>query len=82
MGEHSDRAKSGTRSQINAQIRFLETNITVKKKELAKAMEFKKYKLPGFETQITRIKQRIAKAEKDLAVFQKRKEKLAEDGLI
>jgi len=82
MGEHSDRAKSGTRLQINAQIRFLETNITVKKKELAKAMEFKKYKLPGFETQITRIKQGIAKAEKDLAVFQKRKEKLAEDGLI
>ncbi|GKS67437.1 hypothetical protein YTPLAS73_09840 [Nitrosarchaeum sp.] len=82
MSAHSERAKSGTRSQISAQIRFLQTNITVKKKELAKAMEFKKYNLPGFETQITRIKQGIAKAEKDLAVFEKRKEKLIEDGLI
>lgn len=82
MSGHSERAKSGTRSQINAQIRFLQTNITAKKKELAKAMEFKKYKLPGFETQIKRIEQGIAKAENDLAMFEKRKEKLAEDGLI
>jgi len=34
-------------------------------------MQYKKYKLPGFDTQIARIKQGIAKAEKDLKVFQR-----------
>lgn len=82
MGKHSDRAKRGTRTQINAQIRFVQTNLTIKKKELSKAMQYKKYKLPGFDTQITRIKQGISKAEKDLETFQKRKEKLAAEGLI
>lgn len=82
MSKHSDRAKKGTREQINGQIRFFQTNITIKKKELAKAMQYKKYKLPGFGTQIARIKQGIAKAEKDLKIFQTRKEKLAEEGLI
>jgi len=82
MSKHSDRAKKGTRTQINAQIRFIQTNLTIKKKELSKAMQYKKYKLPGFDTQITRIKQVITKAEKDLKVFQKRKEKLVDEGLI
>ncbi|MDH3313556.1 MAG: hypothetical protein OEM28_10485 [Nitrosopumilus sp.] len=82
MSKHSDRAKTGTRRQINAQIRFCQTNLTMKKKELAKAMQYKKYKLPGFETQIARMKQGIAKAEKNLEVFQTRKEKLAKEGLI
>jgi hypothetical protein len=54
----------------------------MKRKELAKAMQYKKYKLPGFETQIARIKQGITKAEKDLTIFQTRKEKLAKEGLI
>ena len=45
-------------------------------------MEYKKYKLPGFETQISRIKQGIAKTEKDLETFQKRKEKMESEGLI
>ena len=79
---NSDRAKIGTRTQINAQIHFCQTNLTMKGKELAKAMQYKKYKLPGFETQIARIKQGIAKAEKDLTIFQTRKEKLAKEGLI
>ena len=82
MSKHSDLAKKGTRTQINAQIRFIQTNLTIKKKELSKAMQYKKCKLPGFDTQITRIKQDITKAEKDLKVFQKRKEKLADEGLI
>ena len=82
MSKHSDRAKKGTRTQINAQIRFIQTNLTIKKKELSKAMQYKKYKLPGFDTQIARIKQGIAKAEKDLKMFQRRKEKLADEGLI
>ena len=82
MSQHSNRAKKGTRTQINAQIRFIQTNLTLKKKELSKAMQYKKYKLPGFETQITRIKQGIIKAEKDLKTFQKRKEKLVEKDLI
>jgi len=82
MSKHSDRAKKGTRVQINAQIRFVQTNLTLKKKELSKAMQYKKYKLPGFDTQITRMKQGISKAEKDLKVFQKRKEKLAAEGRI
>ena len=82
MSKHSDRDKKGTRTQINAQIRFIQTNLTIKKKELSKAMQYKKYKLPGFDTQIARIKQGITKAEKDLKMFKKRKEKLAEEGLI
>lgn len=82
MSKHSDRAKTGTRTQINAQIRFLQTNLTIKKKELVKAMQYKKYKLPGFETQITRMKQGVAKVEKDLKIFQTRKEKLTKEGLI
>ena len=82
MSKHSDRAKTGTRAQINAQIRFCQTNLTIKKKELAKAMQYKKYNLPGFEKQIARMKQGIAKTEKDLQVFQTRKEKLAKEGLI
>ncbi|MCA9811662.1 MAG: hypothetical protein KC483_02235 [Nitrosarchaeum sp.] len=82
MKKHSERAKKGTREQINAQIRFLQTNLTLKQKELSKAMEYKKYKLPGFETQISRIKQGIAKTEKDLETFQKRKEKMESEGLI
>jgi D-mannonate dehydratase len=82
MSKHSDRAKKGTRTQINAQIRFIQTNLTIKKKELSKAMQYKKYKLPGFDTQIARIKQGITKAEKDLKMFQRRKEKLADEGLI
>ena len=82
MSKHSDRAKKGTRDQINAQIRFFQTNLTLKKKELSKAMQYKKYNLPGFETQIQRIKQGIAKAEKDLETSQKRKEKLEKDELI
>lgn len=79
---HSKRAKTGTRTQINAHIRFMQTNITMKKKELQKAMKYKKYGLPGFATQIQRIKQAIAKAESDLAMLKKRKAKLAKDGLI
>ena len=82
MSKHSDRAKKGTRTQINAQIRFIQTNLTLKKKELSKAMQYKKYKLPGFDTQIKRMKQGISKAEKDLEMFKKRKEKLSSDGLI
>jgi len=82
MKKHSERAKKGTREQINAQIRFLQTNLTLKQKELSKAMEYKKYKLPGFETQVSRIKQGIAKTEKDLETFQKRKEKMESEGLI
>jgi len=82
MSKHSDRAKKGTRRQINAQIRFIQTNLTIKKKELPKAMQYKKYKLPGFDTQIARLKQGIVKAEKDLIVFQKRKMKLADERLI
>ena len=82
MKKHSERAKKGTREQINAQIRFLQTNLTLKQKELSKAMEYKKYKLPGFETQISRIKQGIAKTEKDLETFQKRKAKMESEGLI
>lgn len=82
MNQHSERAKKGTRKQINAQIRFFQTNLTLKKKELSKAMQYKKYRLPGFEAQISRIKQGIAKTEKDLKVFQKRKEKLVKEGLI
>ena len=82
MSKHSDRAKKGTRTQINAQNRFIQTNLTLKKKELSKAMQYKKYKLSGFDTQIERIKQGIAKSEKDLKIFQKRKEKLADEGLI
>jgi len=82
MSKHSDRAKTGTRTQINAQIRFCQTNLTMKRNELAKAMQYKKYKLPGFETQIARIQQGIVKAEKDLIIFQTRKEKLAKEGLI
>ena len=82
MSKYSDRAKTGTRAQINAQIRFCQTNLTIKKKELAKAMQYKKYNLPGFEKQIARMKQGIVKTEKDLQVFQTRKEKLAKEGLI
>ena len=82
MSKHSDRAKKGTRTQINAQIRFIQTNLTIKKKELSKAMQYKKYKLPGFDTQIARIKQGITKAEKDLKMFKRRKERQAEEGLI
>lgn len=82
MLKHSKRAKSGTRTQINAQIRFFQTNLTLKKKELAKAMQYKKYKLPGFEAEVTKIKKGIQKTEKDLAKAIKQKEKLAEDGLI
>ena len=37
MSKHSDRAKKGTRTQINAQIRFIQTNLTLKKKELKKS---------------------------------------------
>ena len=82
MSKRSERAKKGTRTQINGQIRFIQTNLTLKKKELAKAMQYKKYRLPGFDTQIARMKQGIVKAEKDLRIFEKRKEKLAADGLI
>jgi len=82
MSKHSDRSKKITRTQINAQIRFIQTNLTIKKKELSKAMQYKKYKLSGFDTQIARIKQGIVKAEKDLKVFQRRKEKLVDEGLI
>lgn len=82
MNKRSDRAKTETRAQINTQIRFCQTNLTIKKKELAKAMQYKKYNLPGFKKQIARIKQGIAKTEKDLQVFQTRKEKLAKEGLI
>ena len=82
MQKHSKRAKSGTRVQINAQIRFLQTNLTLKKKELAKAMQYKKYNLPGFETEVKKIKKGIEKTEKDLVKFIKQKEKLAKDGLI
>jgi len=82
MSKHSERAKTGTRTQINAQIRFCQTNLTIKKKEIAKAMQYKKYKLPGFETQIARMKQGIVKAEKDLRLFQARKEKMSKEGLI
>jgi len=45
-------------------------------------MQYKKYKLPGFDTQIARIKQGIIKSEKDLKIFQIRKEKLSDEGLI
>ena len=82
MSKHSDRAKAGIRRQINAQISFCQTNLTIKKKELVKAMQYKKYKLPGFQTQIARMRQGIANAEKDLKIFQARKEKLAKEGLI
>lgn len=82
MSKHSDRAKKGTRTQINAQIHFIQTNLTIKKKELSKAMQYKKYKLPGFDAQIARITQGIVKTEKDLKIFQARKEKMAEEGLI
>lgn len=82
MNKHSEHAKKGTRTQINAQIRFLQTNLTLKKRELAKAMQYKKYNLPGFKTQISRIKQGIAKTERDLKSFQDRKKKLSKEGLI
>ena len=82
MSKHSDRAKKGTRTQINAQIRFFQTNLTLKKKELKKAMQYKKYNLPGFASEISKIKKGIAKTEKDLQKFINQKEKLAKDGLI
>ena len=82
MVKHSDRAKKGTRSQINAQIRFFQTNLTLKKKELKKAMQYKKYNLPGFASEISKIKQGIVKTEKDLQKFINQKEKLAKEGLI
>ena len=78
----SDRAKKGTRSQINAQIRFFQTNLTLKRKELKKAMQYKKYNLPGFAAEISKIKQGIVKTEKDLQKFINQKEKLAKEGLI
>jgi len=34
MSKHSDRAKKGTRTQINAQIRFIQTNLTLKKRDI------------------------------------------------
>ena len=46
MSKHSDRAMKGTRTQINAQIRFIQTNLTIKKKELSKAMQYKKIQTP------------------------------------
>ena len=82
MVKHSGRAKKGTRTQINAQIRFFQTNLTLKKKELVKAMQYKKYNLPGFAKEISKIKQGIAKTERDLEKFIKRKEKLVRDKLI
>ena len=82
MVKHSKRAKSGTRSQINAQIRFFQTNLTIKKKELVKAMQYKKYNLPGFASEISKIKKGIAKTEKDLQKSIKQKENLEEKGLI
>ena len=82
MAKHSKRAKSGIRAQINAQIRFFQTNLTLKKKELSKAMQYKKYNLPGFATEISKIKKGIAKTEKDLQKSIKQKEKLEEGGLI
>jgi len=82
MIRHSNRAKKGTRAQINAQIRFFQTNLTLKKKELNKAMQYKKYNLPGFVSEISKIKQGIFKTEKDLQKFIKQKEKLAKEGLI
>lgn len=59
MVEHSKIAKAGTKRQINAQIRFLQTNLTIKKKELSKDMQYKKYNLPCFTTEISKIKQGI-----------------------
>lgn len=82
MVEHSKRSKTGTREQINAQIRFLQTNLTLKKKELKKALQYKKYNLPHFDTEISKIKKGIATTEKDLERFIKRKGKLTKDGLI
>ena len=54
MSKHSDRAKKGTRTQINAQIRFIQTNLTLKKKELKKAMQ---YKNTNFQDLILKLKE-------------------------
>ena len=45
-------------------------------------MQYKKYNLPGFVSEISKIKQGIFKTEKDLQKFIKQKEKLAKEGLI
>jgi len=47
-----------------------------------KSHAVQKIQLPGFKTQILRIKQGIEKTEEGLKVFQVRKEKLKKDGLI
>jgi len=82
MVKHSNRAKSWTRAQINTQIHFLQPNLTLKKKDFTKAMQYKKYNPPGFAIEISKIKPRIAKTEKDLLTFIMREEKLVKDGLL
>ncbi|MGH1521321.1 MAG: hypothetical protein ACRBB2_02965 [Nitrosopumilus sp.] len=45
-------------------------------------MQYKKYNLPGFATEISKIKKGIEKTKKDLQKSIKQKEKLEADGLI
>ena len=79
---YSERAKRGTRNQINAHIKMIKSIVASKQLELKKAQRYAKYRLPGYKKMTDIMKSGIAKAKKDLAMFEARKRKLAKEGKI
>ena len=79
----SERAKKGTRDQINEQIKMMKSIVASKQDELKKVQQrYGNKKLPGYKKMTDVMKSGIAKAKKDLAMLETRKRKLAKEGKI
>jgi hypothetical protein len=80
--QHSKRAKSGTRKQVNGWIREMQSIVTLKTKEVEKFKYYRKFKLPGQAKMEAAAEKGLNQAKKDLAYFKNLKIKYEEKGLI
>lgn len=84
MAFHSERAKAGTRKQIDGQIKAIKDNITSLKKERVKTESYsgKGLNESFISKAIKNIDSTIALREKQLADYEATRAKYAKDGLI
>lgn len=76
---HSDRAKSGTKKQVEGIIKFLSNSLESYQKEYAK---YEKLGLAMAKDALSVISKNIESTKKSLAYYNDLKEKYKKDGLI
>lgn len=84
MPKHSERAKEGTRKQLDLQIKFIKDNIASLEKEKAKIESYKGKGLnEAFISKALKgVDKNLETRRKQLADYEAKREEYAKDGLI